>query len=566
MGLGVGLLASPAFAGHWELAPESFNSNEDYISASGNMLYKDDNNPWAPVNPITTLDVGRGNDGFGPFVIMSGSGQFEPSSGWGNILGTGISGQATTTFVWVRDLWLPNTPPQEVAIREEARGLVWAAPYGPNDYTLNIGVEATEHPSAPVGGRAKERYSLKAYPVSDGKVTITRNFDVKIEGDTRNEIGAEFVYSVSIDPNNRTLSVTRDRPSGSSPVKIQGIDTIDEDHDEWVDEDGNGHGQGRWSYYDRQIVASQIRDDPHDVLETFKAVRGGQWSSGATYTWEPSAASDTQNSHTQATPQGGGIYNENGARPSNTSVFPENDPEFIGWTNEPTTESELKIKHTATDADGVKADSEYTLKLHNEWEHPEEDSSKSYNDGITNHPGQTVSPWESIALSFNPGLVTNDPEAEWSIEEAGSVSVKFSTGFDGNFNFKDWLKIQVGASTEAQLELKASYKASAAKPKDLFPGAPVGTVYRPVLQYRKVTNWKLVDHYLPSGWDKNPATSSGKWSQHAEGEVVDILPSWVKVPSSQAPLTGQASYPDYSDSLNWAPSQNLTSTPSGGDS
>lgn len=86
--------------------------------------------------------------------------------------------------------------------------------------------------------------------------------------------------------------------------------------------------------------------------------------------------------------------------------------------------------------------------------------------------------------------------------------MKLDAHLGADFKIKDWLNI--GGKIEASQEISAEV------PTAGVVSLPPNTKTRPYIRYTVRTQWKAVDHYILSGWQRDPSRTDGKVKQGAD--------------------------------------------------
>ncbi len=461
---------------------------------------------------------------FAPDDCMVSSAQPSFAAAFPN--GTTITASSNPTYA-VKAIWIgdPETPaPKKLWFKVTGYTHVYGSE------TSSFGMDSQLGTSSPYGsqyGRAASTIITKKGGSSEydlGSYTFSPKGTTVISADLSDPAaGASAgVFAEAVDC---SLLIWR-----GIPLKRKGDPgvTIDEDKDEWMDENGDGHGNSRYSYTERVDLSGDtfsntaFTDNPVILGQAFGAVAGSGWSNGSIGTWSNPNDYDRKPpehpnaSHVEDLPDGGGLLNSAGLEQGfflHNSVAP-------GWYNTTSSGGQITVTYDLTDPNqgsSPKETATYTLKLHHEWENPTADD-----------PAQTHATWQ---MRFPVSRIVGPQKGKsWKIEYTGKLSANLSANFGGNFKLHDWLTAGGDFKAEADLGVAASYEASA-PPIDLDEGESA----IPCISYIVKTDHKLLDHFELSGWDKNAARADSKWPQSADlpVNINDTYADWYRVPTGR---------------------------------
>ncbi len=176
------------------------------------------------------------------------------------------------------------------------------------------------------------------------------------------------------------------------------------------------------------------------------------------------------------------------------------------------------MTYELTDSDGAKAKASYVFHLHDEWENSTNDT-----------PAQTHETRKFDLVV--PRIDGPQTDKTWTFAKITTgLTTELKTNFGANFKLKDWFTAGGSFESSAKLEIESSYEANAP-----LLTLKAGESAVPCINYIVKTQHKLLDHYVPSGWDKNTARVDGKWPKSADLPVAiqDISANWHKLGTGQ---------------------------------
>ncbi len=366
---------------------------------------------------------------------------------------------------------------------------------GPNpdyseDYTTGSGAGGFTVITVNTGGGTSHTENISISPTSTATATArTQNL-------------AKALAGVNLSAGFKDYSLTIGRGGGAKRKGDPGV-VIDEDKDEWIDEDGVGHGQSRYSYKETSDFFSLDPYGDVELSQVFVANAGASWSANANGTWSNPHPQDRKHpedpvaSHIEKLPDSGTIYQDTG--------------DEAGWHNTPSSGSDVTVTYTLNeDVSGttLNAVGTYILKLHDEWENP------------TDLP-ETSREGRVIVGGWSSHVGAGTQTYQWTFTEEHEAII--GTTFVANFKAKDW--VNIGGKIETSSKFKAN----------VVTGGSVtlkgGEKSQPYMEYTIRTQNKLVDQFTLSGYNPNAARTDGKWPQSGDLPLSipnDILAAWTE--------------------------------------
>lgn len=433
MGLGIGLLAHPAHAGHWDIT---------YVT-SGIYIDDDHNDPtheWSDNRRNVQVEFAdnmtqRDENGQQTITRCTAS----------------VTGDFKAVLTWVPSPG--DSTPTSVIVREvtyaEASGSYYPS-WGEGEYaavpTISVSnpIEDNSITYPDIFNSAQSRISggsrLIKLDVKNGIAeTPVRHLEAlaaaSSDPDDYNDMEAELTgatliaklnYGVTVD--DRLVHLIR---SQAPAPKSEDNPTLDKDKDEWIEANGTRHGHSTYSYYWYTFDDTASTVAPEFNTQQFEAVLDGSWINNE-YSWEWSPEedgtgalpADTPTTHQQSMPFGTPTFSTPGDK----------------WSGNPTGTSDKIINYKVSgyssnpNFEKATARARYELKLHDEWELKEK---------ICSQPEVIVQhwlPWEgwrsnqtasdrtyTYGFSFN-SQVTQEVKKSFSVSAKGNLSGGLDAG------------------------------------------------------------------------------------------------------------------------------------------
>ncbi len=290
-------------------------------------------------------------------------------------------------------------------------------------------------------------------------------------------------------PDDRNVKLHR---QGSPTPKLQGTPgvTIDPLKDEWIDTKGDAYGHTTWSYKDYSApIPATLSDYTMRInYEVIYPEFSGNWlwmpdPNQLAWSWNPPGLPTDWDVNAVDIPHGGKRKNSAG-KWENVEPSPANKTKFI--------------RYNAWDLDGAQASPLYNLMCHEEWENLRTDSGNPFDLQTKQFPpGPSVGNfWQQAEVGAGP----RDATFTGTIYTEESDTI----GASGGFTIEDFFTFGIDASHTWSKSYGTEFGVGAqvSEGKQRY-------FYIELDWYRK--NY-LVDHYVESGWDKNPARTDGAYT------------------------------------------------------